>query len=123
MTDGAVPTAVLIGALWLLPALIAIWVAAPAVPVAVNVTGLPVRPVDVAVSEFAPAVVPSVQLVTCAIPLALVRIGVVGLTVPPPPATANVTLTPATGLPCVSVTSTLGAVATAVPTVALWLFP
>jgi hypothetical protein len=72
--------------------------AAPVVPVAVNVTGLPVRPLDVAVRVFVPAVVPSVQDVAAAIPLALVLTGVVGVTAPPPEATAKVTATPATGL-------------------------
>ncbi len=71
---------------------------APAVPVAVKVTGLPVSPVAVAVRVFVPAVVPRVQDVTAATPLALVVTGVVGVTVPPPDATAKVTETPATGL-------------------------
>ena len=92
--------------------------AAPAVPVAVNVTGDPVRPADVAVSEFAPAVVPSVQLVTVAMPLASVVTADVGTTVPPPVATANVTDTPDFGFPFASVTSTLGSVATAEPATA-----
>jgi hypothetical protein len=42
---------------------------------------------------------------------------------PPPVATAKVTDTPLTALPCASVTLTDGAVVTAVLTVALWLFP
>ncbi len=42
---------------------------------------------------------------------------------PPPEATAKVTATPDTGLLFASVTSTLGAMATAVPTVADWLLP
>jgi hypothetical protein len=92
-------------------------------PVAVNVTGLPVRDPEVAVSVLVPAVVPSVQLVTAAIPLLFVVTAVVGTTVPPPDATANVTLVPATGLLKASRTRTAGGVATAVPTVALWLFP
>jgi hypothetical protein len=78
--------------------LIAIVLAAPVVPVAVKVTGLPGRPLDVAVRVLVPAVVPNVQDVTAAMPLPLVVTGVVGLTVPPPDATANVTATPATGL-------------------------
>ena len=45
---------------------------APAVPVAVNVTGLPFTPGAVAVNVFEPAVVPSVQLPTAVMPLALV---------------------------------------------------
>src|SRR5438093_5459160 len=96
----------------------AIDVAAPAVPVAVNVTGLPVSPVEVAVSEFGAAVGPSVHDVTAATPLAFVVTGVVGVTAPPPDATANVTLTPPTGLPFASRTITEGATGTAVPAVA-----
>src|SRR5205823_13463806 len=88
-----------------------------------NVTGLPVRPSEVAVREFGPAVVPSVQEVSAATPLAFVRIGVVGLTLPLPAAGANVTETPATGLLHWPRTITAGGVATAVPTVAAWLFP
>ena len=93
------------------------FVAAPAIPVAVNVTGLPESPDAVAVSVFVPAVVPSVQLVTEAIPLELVVTALVGTTVPPPEATANVTLTPETGLLFTSLTITLGAVLTAAPAV------
>src|SRR5256884_2635781 len=123
ITDGGVATAVPTVAAWLLPAFNAIWVAAPGAPVAVNVTGLPVRPVAVAVREFAPAAVPSVQEVSAATPLAFVRIGVAGLTLPLPAAGANVTETPATGLLNWSRTITAGGVATAVPTVAVWLLP
>src|SRR2546430_17366774 len=97
ITDGGVATAVPTAAAWLSPAFKAIWVAAPAAPVAVNVTALPVRPVAVAVSEFGPAAVPSVQEGSAATPLAVVRIGVVRLTLPLPAAGANVTATPATG--------------------------
>jgi len=85
----------------------------------VNVTGEPVRPVAVAVSVLLPAVVPSVHEVTAAIPLAFVVTAVVGTTTPPPEATANVTLTPLTGLLLTSRTITDGATATAVPAVAL----
>jgi hypothetical protein len=101
------------------------WLAfgAPAVPVAVNVTGLPVRPLEVAVSVLVPAVVPSVHDVTAAMPLPFVVTGVVGVTVPPPDATAKVTATPATGLLNWSRTITEGGVTTAVPTVAVWAFP
>lgn len=94
------------------------FVAAPAVPVAVKVIGLPVRPVDVAVSVFAPAVAPRVQLPTVATPLAFV-VCVPPVTLPPPVAAANVTLTPATALLFTSLTITDGAVATAVPAVAV----
>src|SRR5712692_5122434 len=98
-------------------------VATPATPVAVKDTGLPVRPPAVAVNVFVPAVGPSVQDVTAAMPLALVVTAVVGLTVPPPPVTAKVTATPATGLPLASFTITDGGTATAVPTVAVWVLP
>jgi len=67
--------------------------------------------------------VPTVHEVTWAIPFAPVVTAVVGLTVPPPDATANVTDTPPTGLPCTSWTITEGGVPTAVPTVADWLLP
>src|SRR5437773_1875572 len=94
---GGVATAVPTVADCVLPAWIVSCVAWPAVPVAVNVTGLPV-PME-AVSVLPPAVVPSVQAVVAAIPLASVDTAVSGLTVPPPDVTANVTATPATGLP------------------------
>jgi hypothetical protein len=106
-------------ALWVLPALIVIAAGAPGVPVAVNVVVIEVE-FTVAESVFAPDVVPSVQLVSVAIPLAfVVAAPPTGETLPPPEATANVTLTPAFGLLFASVTSTDGAVATAVLTVAL----
>src|SRR5207247_1407413 len=123
ITDGSTATGVPAVAVWLLPALIAICVAAPAVPVAVNVTGLPVSPLAVAVRVFGPAVGARVHEVTVAMPLASVVTGVVGLTVPPPEATPNVTATPPTGLPCVSRTITEGSTATAVPVVAAWPLP
>ena len=85
-------------AVWPLPPLIAICVAAPVVPVAVNVTGLPDRPLAVAVRVLVPGAVPSVHELTAATPLASVVTGVVGFTVPLPEAGANVTATPATGL-------------------------
>src|SRR5713101_6869724 len=99
------------------------WAAGPATPVAVKDTGLPVRASAVAVNVFDPAVVPSVQDVTAAMPPTLVVTGVVGVTVPPPTVTAKVTATPATGLPLASFTITEGAIATAVPTVAVWVLP
>ena len=67
-------------------------------------------------SLFVPAVVPSVQLVSAAIPLASVVTGL-PTTLPSPDGT-DTTLSPATGLPSESVTNTEGGVATAVPTVA-----
>jgi len=98
------------------------WAAAPAAPVAVKVTGLPVSPVAVAVRVFVPAVIPSVQLPSVAIPLAVV-VWFGPVTLPPPDASANVTATPATGLPLASRTITAGGTATAVPVVAVWLSP
>jgi len=47
--------------------------------------------------------VPASRTVTAAIPPAVVVTGAVGLTVPPPVATVNVTATPETGLPVASV--------------------
>src|SRR5262245_54483307 len=98
---------------------------APGVPVAVNASGLPVSPVDAALSVFAPAVVPSVQLVSAAMPLALVAIvaGDAGVIVPPPPVTVNVTFTPLTGLLKASRTNTDGSVGRIVPTVATCPLP
>jgi hypothetical protein len=97
--------------------------AASATPVAVKVTGEPVRPVAVAVTVLAPAVVPSVQAGPVAMPELSVVTVVPEPSEPDPVDTANVTDTPLTALPCASVTFTDGAVDTAVPTVALWLFP
>src|SRR5947208_1051480 len=102
ITDGFTSTAVPAVDVWPSPALMAIWLATPAVPVAVKVAGLPVSPVAVAVRVLLPAVGPNVHEVTAAIPLLSVITGVVGTTVPSPDATANVTLTPATGFPCAS---------------------
>src|SRR5688572_26659702 len=97
-TEGGIATAVPTGALWSFPALIAMVLADAGVPGAVNVAGLPARPLDVAVRVLVPALGPSVHDVTAAIPFAPVVTAVVGSTVPPPDATANVTGTPATGL-------------------------
>ena len=96
------------------------WVAMPAMPVAVKVTGLPARPADVAVATFAPATFPSVHEVAVATPRALVRTGVTGRMLPPPPVTANVTETFATGLPLASVTLADGGAATIRPAVSVW---
>ena len=85
--------------------------------------GEPLRLPLVAVSVFAPAVVPKVQTGLVAIPALSVVTAVVEANEPPPVATAKVTDTPLTALPCASVTLTDGAVATAVLTVTLWLFP
>jgi hypothetical protein len=88
------------------------------VPVAVKVTGLPVRPAPAAVRVFAPATAPSAQLPIVAIPDALV-VALNPVADPPPVTTAKVTGTPPTGLLLASVTITLGAIANAVPTVAV----
>jgi hypothetical protein len=116
-----VATAVPASADWPSPSFTVI-VVAVLLAVAVNVTGLPVRPLEVAASVL-PALVPSVHDVTAAMPLELVVTGVVGTTVPPPLATAKVTLTPCTPFPSASLTLTDGAVATAVPASADWPSP
>src|SRR5437762_1480858 len=95
----------------------------PAVAEAVNVTGLPVRPVAVARNVSVLAAAPRVQEFAAATPFALVVTGDAGSTVPLSPVVANVTATPATGLWSWSRTITAGGVATAVPTVAVWLLP
>jgi hypothetical protein len=82
----------------------------------VKVTGIRL-PLE-AVSVLAPGVEPSIQLPTLAIPEAFVACEA-AVTEPPPLATVNVTITPLTGSPLASVTSTAGATATAVLTVAL----
>jgi hypothetical protein len=94
-------------------------VAAPATPVAVKLTGEPVNPGAVAVSVLAPAVVLSVQAGLVAIPALSVVTALDDANEPEPVPVAKVTDTPLTALPCASVTFTDGAVATAVPTVAL----
>jgi hypothetical protein len=86
----------------------------PGLPVALNVV---VSAPAVAVRVLEPTTVPSVQLPTVAKPLASV-VCVPPVTLPPPDATAKVTLTPDFGLPFASVMRTLGAVATADPAVA-----
>ena len=98
-------------------------IASPGVPVAVKVTGEPVSPATVAVSAFAPAVVPKVQSGLLAIPALSVLTAFEDAIDPAPPLTLKVTPTPLTALPCPSVTTTEGAVATAVPTVPLCWSP
>src|SRR5690242_2679804 len=98
-------------------------VAAPTFAVSTNVTGLPVRPADVAVIVSGFAVLDSVQLPTVAIPLVFV-VGLGPVSEPfEVPGTAKVTGAPVTTLPLTSRTITDGGVATAVPAVAVWLFP
>src|SRR3954471_20398193 len=101
------------------PAFLLIAAIGPTVAVAVNVT---VSEPAVAVSELGPTVVPRIQLATLAMPLASV-VAVAPETLPPPLATLNVTLTPATGLLFASFNSTEGATATAVPFMALCASP
>src|SRR5947207_11012195 len=86
-------------------------------PVAVNVTGLPatLSPLTVAVRVLGPASGPSTQPPTVAMPLALVTMTAAPLTLPPPDATANVTLAPPAILPKESLTMTAGGVSTDVP--------
>src|SRR5207248_595920 len=94
--------------------------------------GLPASVPDAAVRVLGPATVPSVHDATAATPSAPVVTGLVGLTLPPPVPGANVTPTPATGLPNWSRTITDGGTATAVPTradcpspalIAIWVAP
>src|SRR5213593_1108133 len=79
------------------------------------------EPAAVAVRVFGPAVADSVQLPTVAIPPASV-VCVAPVTLPFPGATANVTATPATGLPLASRTIADGGEATALPAGADWGF-
>ena len=85
--------------------------------------GEPERVPDVAVSVFEPAVVPRVHDVSAATPEEFVVTAEDGSREPLPDATAKVTEVPDTGLPPESVTITEGAVATALPAVALWPLP
>src|SRR5262249_31315734 len=76
-TAGAVAPAPAVTPVWLVELVAMRFCALPALALAVNVTGLPPRPADVAVSVLllVPAVVPSVQLLTDAIPDAFVATG------------------------------------------------
>ena len=71
---------------------------------------------------FAPRAEPSVQLPTVAIPLAAETAGV-PVTLPPPSKTLKVTDAPGTGLSYWSLTSTAGAMGTAVTRAVVWLSP
>src|SRR2546421_7768747 len=99
-------------------------VAVPAVPVAVKIAGLPLipEPVAVAVSVLLPAVGASVQLPTVAIPLASVGSWLPPVTLPPSDGT-KLTTTPATGLPAASGRRTAGLTVNSVPAGADWLSP
>src|SRR2546425_942081 len=91
-------------------------------PVAENCIGLPWTPEADAVNVLAPALAPSVQLPTRAIPLASV-VGAGPVMLPPPLATLNVTVIPATGLLPASRTITAGSVGTVELMRAVWLSP
>src|SRR5690606_31373284 len=69
-----------------------------------------------------PGVLPTVQLPAEAWPVASVGAEATA-TLPPPPATAKVTLAPTIGFPLPSWSRTLGATATAPATVAVWASP
>ena len=97
-----------------LPPLSAICVAAFVRPVAAIVSGEPPNVPLVAVIVLAPTSAPSVQDPTVAMPLAFVTC-VAPVIVPPPEATAKLTVTPATGMLFTSRTITLGGTASAVP--------
>ena len=91
------------------------FVAPTLTPVAVKVV---LSSPAVAVRVLAPAAPPSVHEPTVAMPAAFVVV-FTPVAVPPPPATAKVTAASTTGLPPAFFTSTLGAIATVVPTGAL----
>src|SRR3989441_1246343 len=138
-TDSAVGSVVPTTPVWRSPPFSVIWVAPATVAVIVNVTD--VRPAAPAVVVWVPGAAPSVRIVlacpftsVCDVvglteppPEATAQLAVVvwfgPVTLPPPDASANVTATPATGLPLASRTITAGATATAVPVVAVWLSP
>ena len=94
--------------------------ALPELAVWVKVTGEPASPADVAVVLCGPAVGPSVR-VTDVDPVASVVVSA-SLT-PPPPTAAQVTVSPATGLPKPSVTLTTSGSGSAVPAGAVWASP
>src|SRR6266498_6163150 len=83
-----------------------------AIPVALKVTGLPESVPAVAPRELPPGSGPSTQLPTDAIPFRSVTASA-PVMVPPPPVTANVTVTPFTGTLSASMTLTDGGTATA----------
>src|SRR5712692_9429709 len=103
ITDGGMSTAVTTVAVWLLPALTAIWVAVPAVTVTVpDVTG--VSDVAAKLSVRAPTRPVMARSVNTAVPLAVVVTVAVPPSVPPPVAIAAVTAGPLwlTGFPAAS---------------------
>src|SRR5437899_5237853 len=84
-------------------------------PVAVNVAVE--APARLAVSVLLPGVGPRFHAPTRAMPAAS-EVGLPPVTLPPPDATAKLTLSPPIGLPNASVTLTAGAIGTAAPTAA-----
>ena len=113
MIDTAFPTR----ADWPSPANATICDATSTRPVAVNVIGLPASPVPFTVTAFAPTRVPSRQPPTLATP-AESDTGAEFVMLPPPAATAALTVLPATGLPNWSTILTCGAMGTIVFTIA-----
>jgi hypothetical protein len=111
-----VATALDVGADWPFPAFTAMVDAVLADADTEKETGEPVSPDEVAVAVLVPTIVPSVHPPTVAMPLAFV-VCVVLVIEPPPPVTAKVTDTPATGFPAASRTITAGFEATTAPTV------
>src|SRR5579859_406183 len=94
--------------------------AEPVLLVSTNTAGEPARPATVAVTVSGPAADPRVQVVRVATPDAFV-VGVAPVMAPlrdPPAPSANVTVTPDTGLANWSAIFTAGGLATAVPAVA-----
>src|SRR5438552_8820481 len=113
-TAGAMLRANPASPVWPSPALTNTLAGAPGcTAVAVKVTGLPVipDPATVPVSVFSPAPGPSVQLPTVATPFASLC-DTPPDTLPPPPVTANVTVTAGTTAPSRSRTWTAGGTAT-----------
>src|SRR5207302_7433862 len=82
-------------------------------------TGDPVRPAAVAVALWVPAALPRVR-VADAMPLAL---EIEDAVIEPPPTAAHATVTPFTGLPPRSLTSTVYALASVAPIVSVWVLP
>lgn len=91
---------------------------AAAVAVAAKVTGEPDSSIEVTVNVFKPALDPKVHDPTVAMPEEFV-VALPPVIEPPPVSTANVTLTPATGMLFASLIMTEGAVETVDPATAL----
>jgi hypothetical protein len=87
MADDAAVVGDLARAIRLLVTVIVPVMVALATPVALKTAGGPARPEAAALMLFVPGLAPRVQLVTVAIPLISVLMGVAGSTVPPPAVT------------------------------------